>query len=53
MEVGYSQVEREEQLSAQIGLREDMEDMKQEEEDRKKKVLRMKNMKQSSLKGRR
>ncbi|KAA0193890.1 hypothetical protein HAZT_HAZT010099 [Hyalella azteca] len=47
MEVGFSQVEKEEMRSAKIGLLEDLEDMKQEEAEKKRKMLLKKKMMKS------
>ncbi|XP_076041048.1 uncharacterized protein LOC143025379 isoform X2 [Oratosquilla oratoria] len=44
MEVSYSQMQKEERISAKIGLQEDLEDMRREEEERKRKIIRKKQM---------
>ena len=54
MEVGYGQLEREEQRSAKIGLMEDLEDMKMEELEKKRKIMKKKKLMQmATAKGRR
>ncbi|XP_064091728.1 protein SPT2 homolog [Macrobrachium nipponense] len=50
MEASYSQMQKEERISAKIGLQEDLEDMKREEEEKK---MKMKKMKMMKSKGRR
>lgn len=50
MEASFSQMQKEERISAKIGLQEDLEDMKREEEEKKMKI---KKMKQIKSKGRR
>lgn len=45
MESSYAQQMREEQISKKLGLMEDLEDMKQEELDKKRKAMRRKKLK--------
>ncbi|XP_071542189.1 protein SPT2 homolog [Panulirus ornatus] len=47
MEASYSQMEKEEKISAKIGLKEDLEDMRREEEEKKLKMMRLKQMKKA------
>ncbi|XP_068225805.1 protein SPT2 homolog [Palaemon carinicauda] len=42
MEASYSQLQKEERISAKIGLQEDLEDMRREEEEKKLKRLKLK-----------
>ncbi|KAK4293608.1 hypothetical protein Pmani_033709 [Petrolisthes manimaculis] len=45
MEASYSQMQKEERISAKIGLKEDLEDIQREEEEKKMKMKRLKMMK--------
>ncbi|KAK8738597.1 hypothetical protein OTU49_003957 [Cherax quadricarinatus] len=45
MEASFSQVQKEERISAKIGLKEDLEDIQREEEEKKRKMMRMKQLK--------
>ncbi|XP_069168843.1 protein SPT2 homolog [Procambarus clarkii] len=47
MEASFSQVQKEERISAKIGLKEDLEDIRREEEERKRKIVRKKHLKPS------
>nr|XP_045591988.1 protein SPT2 homolog [Procambarus clarkii] len=47
MEASFSQMQKEERISAKIGLKEDLEDIQREEEERKRKMMRMKQLKKS------
>lgn len=47
MEASFSQMQKEERISAKIGLQEDLEDMKREEEEKRLKMLRLKQAKKA------
>ncbi|MPC18383.1 Protein SPT2 [Portunus trituberculatus] len=47
MEASFSQMQKEERISAKIGLKEDLEDMKREEEEKRLKMLRLKQAKKA------
>lgn len=44
MEASFSQMQKEERISAKIGLKEDLEDIRREEEEKKLKMKRLKMM---------
>ena len=47
MEASFSQMQKEERISAKIGLQEDLEDMKREEEEKRLKMMRLKQAKKA------